>query len=219
MNTKVKYFIIILSCLIVFVSSNHVYALPSIFNLVIDASASVSEKDFTKANKVVSEFIELLHERSKYHEDERADWLSVNWFGGADSYDGTSFINCSNILKMAFLSEFLDGKKHPKHDYTAIYSAIEWGTKEVIHRDLLLPGYYLKTLIIVTDGEDNNSPEKAKNFVKEFYPNDDIFLFVVGVGDNAQIKEFEKYSTKIVKINNFGELLGTLTLLIELIPN
>ncbi|KPA08790.1 von Willebrand factor, type A domain protein [Candidatus Magnetomorum sp. HK-1] len=214
---------IIYIIIIVFITINNtnLLAAPAMINLVFDSSGSVSISDFELANEVASEFAELLYKRSQLKIGERSDWLSVNWFGGAkrsSDYEITPFINCSDINQMGNLSRKLQGKKHPQYGYTAIYNAILLGSAQVIQKDMSIPGDYLKTVIIVTDGEDNDSDSNAKALVNKIFPNNNLLLFVVGVGKGARIDTFKQYAVDVLKIDSFNELLASLTLLLEILP-
>jgi len=196
-------------------------AAPAIVNLVFDASGSVSETDFHLANQIASEFAELLYQRSQVRIGERSDWLSVNWFGGAKNnqdYEIYPFFNCSDRSRLVYLSNTLQEKQHPKYGQTAIYNAILIGSAHVAQQSFMLPGDYLKVVILVTDGEDNDSSIYDKNSVKQLFPNDQIFLFVVGVGNGAKVDAFKPYAISVSQIDSFNELLATLTIFLEFIP-
>ncbi len=224
MNTIFKRFVSILCCVLIVTAVDQACAcdyVPAIFNIVLDASGSVSRNDFQKANQIVADFIRLIHARAHEHPGQLADWVMVNWFGGdmrAYQYGGTRFINGSDHGAIKVLYKVLQSARHPRHNYTAIYSAIEQATIEVVEQDRMLRSHYAKFVILVTDGVDNDSSNRARRVIKRLYPDDDLFLIVVGVGDRAGVGEFRGLADEVVRINQFDQLLAVLTLTLELLP-
>lgn len=190
---------------------------PVIVNVVLDASGSVSDADFAKANQAAARFADLLYRRSQAHPDQPCDWISVNWFGGANEYGGTRFINCSRLLEMAALSAHLRGKEHPKYNATGIYNAIVGGTNEIIDRDNSLPYNYLRVLIVVTDGQNNSSTQEAVRSVRSFYPSNNFTLMVVGVGGGAQVSEFKSVADHVENVDDFDALGAALVASLEIL--
>jgi len=190
-------------------------SVPAIVDVVLDASASVSESDFRKAGEAVSRFAQELYARSHDHPGERSDWLTVNWFGGEDEFRGTRWINCSNTVEMAALAAHLESRKHPKHDSTAIYSALAAATAEVREHDSGLPGLYASIVILVTDGQDNQSPEEIKQLMRIYYPDDSIILVIIGVGRGADVAEFESIADDVDTVDNFDALGAALIATLE----
>lgn len=221
--TSVKRFIGIIVFIACITLSSQTFAqsgqyFPAMVNLVLDRSKSMEERDFRIMLQVVAEFAEVLHTRAALHPGEWADQLTVNLFGGylrSNDYQELPFINCSQVAQIALLEDELTTMV-PKYGYTAIYNAIVRGTNQMIDQDQKLPGDYLKMLIVVTDGKDNDSAEAAKRSVREFYPNDTILLVVVGVGNEAHVDEFKNDADLVIHLNQFDELLATLTLLLEM---
>lgn len=194
------------------------YHIPLIINILVDASGSVTEQEFWLTNRMIADFTGELHQRAHRNPGERADWISVNWFGNHDQYRGTRFVNGSHCNDMKALQDLLLRQEHPRHNYTAIYSAIVEGTNEVIQLDRRLPELYAKVVIVVTDGRDNKSPQRVKNEVKRFYPNEDFFLVVIGVGNKADIYEFSRTADEVVRIDRFDDLLDELLRVLDVIP-
>lgn len=192
--------------------------IPMITNILVDASGSVSERDFQVANQMIAKFVDELYQRSFRYPGELADWISVAWFGADDQYQGTRFINASSYREMSLLYELLLTQQHPKHGHTAIYKAIVNATNDVIDLDNGLPGRYVKLIIVVTDGEDNDSTQRAKTSVKAFYPNEEFFLVTIGVGNKPDIRAFQGIATELIRINQFDELLEQLIRVLDVIP-
>jgi uncharacterized protein YegL len=197
-------------------------ALPVVINLLLDASSSVSESDFRIANQTVAKFAEACYYRSQINPREPADWIAVNWFGGHNTkveYVGTPFINCSDLSKMALLSRGLESLAHPKYQHTAIYDALATATDQVLRRDSMLPKDYLKVVVLVTDGEDNDSSPQAINRIRQHYPSDAVYLALVGVGSTARVEDLQRHAAQVTRIDNFGELLGALLVILQAVPS
>ena len=190
--------------------------MPAIYNIILDGTASISEEDFHKANEQIVKFAELLNARSQTNIGERADMLTVNYFGTHKQYDGTIFINCSDAKKLNVLYYMLHTKEHPKFGATAIYSAIAVAAGEVMLKDEELPGQYLRSIILITDGEDNDSPADIKNKIRQIFPNPKINLFVISVG-TSKTSEFEGVADKVIPINDFGSLGAALVITTQIL--
>lgn len=189
--------------------------LPAIINVCLDASGSVSQADFKTANNAVARFANMLYSRSQRNRGKRCDWLTVNWFGGNEDFEGTHWINCSDQDDMHTLQSHLRTRGHPAFGNTAIYTAIAMGTVEIVERDRSLPGAYLPVLIIVTDGQDTQSPYEVRNLVNELYPNCPVLMMVIGVGSSASIGEFRAIADYVETIQDFDQLSGALLAALE----
>jgi len=191
---------------------------PAIIDVVIDGSGSVSEEDFEKAELAVMEFTKALYVRSLFHGGQLSDWLSVNFFGGDEDYGGSIFVNCSDEIKMQALLNWIFKKNHPKYNNTAIYTATAKAFLEVsVHeKGLGTPGgTYLKNIILITDGEDNSKDQEMKKLVKASFPNDEINLFLIGVGSGSNLDKFKNVADHVMMIDNFDELAAILFLILE----
>jgi hypothetical protein len=188
----------------------------TIIDIVLDLSGSIKKPQFKQANAAANRVVNLCHERSKLHPGERADFLSVNWFGSHRRYEGTKFINCSNRLEMSVLSSHLDSKKYKPLGDTAIYSAILQAADESLGREKMGTGKYLKVIIVVTDGKDTNSPQEVKRLVRTLFPNPSFFLAVIGVGPKANVSEFKEVADHINNISNFDALAISIMATVEL---
>ena len=193
--------------------------MPVIYTIIIDSSASVSEPDFSKANEAVALFLELLYQKSQALPGSQADWVSIAWFGGNNEYYQSPYYNCSENSSIKTLQYLALYATHPKLDHTAIYSAIGYSLYNMVKMDGDLPGDYLKITVMITDGEDNNSPDDHKALIKQLYPNIYNYLFVVGVGNNAKISEFASLTSdnNIYNIDNFDQLGAILAIIGEFI--
>jgi len=209
--------VVLIATLMVVCSVTSAFAYtPAIIDVVIDGSGSVSNEDIAKAKLAVAGFAEALYERSQLHPGELADWLSVNFFGGDTDYQGSKFINCSHARGMEALLYWIDGKNHPKYQNTAIYTAIARAVLEVTAHGSGLPGgAYMKNIILISDGEDNSKDKEMKKLITERFPNNEVNLFLIGVGKASNLNEFKNVADQIMMIDNFDQLAGILLLILE----
>ena len=191
--------------------ASHSLAMPAIYNVILDGTSSVSEEDFRKANEAIQGFAKLLNVRSQANIGERADMLSVNYFGGPKEYTGTRFINCSDADGLNSLDSEIGSKEHPKYGSTAIYSAIAYASVEVVEEDSKLPGQYMMSIILITDGDDNDSPDDIKEAIQKNFPNPKVNLFVITVGASVDVK-LANAADKVIPIDDFGALGAALVL-------
>lgn len=202
--------------------STAVYAMPAIFNLVLDGTGSMSDAQFRTQVNSAREFIMACHQRSQQRgrAGERSDWIVVNLFGGPNEYRGPRFANCSNRADIEAMRRWLDNRPHPRWNSTAIYNAIVSGTMEVKRKWASLPGDYMQVLIVVTDGQDTSSTQQAKNSVRSYYGSgsDQVFLYMIGVtsAGRAGLREFESVADRTIAIGEFSELQSSLFILLSL---
>jgi uncharacterized protein YegL len=216
MKTKLRH--VFLGCLICFCFASTAVAAPTIFTLVLDASGSIEEKDFDTMNLAAGNFIDEIYEASQLpiNIGERADFLSVVWFGGNDQYMQLPYINGSNGSQLTVLTQQMRQLKHPNHGHTAIYTALAKATVASIEHDKNLPGFYNNMIILITDGKDTQSPNDVKQVIRNIYPNNRITLAIVGVGQQATPtylnNEFGGIADDIRHLNKFDELAALLAL-------
>lgn len=195
------------------------HANPVIATLILDASGSVSEQDFRTMNKAGREFIDEIYEISQTRPGQRADWVSVAWFGGRDQYRQTPYINGSNKTQLDVITSEMRTMRHPNYGNTAIYSALLKGTLAAAERDSTLPGQYGHIMILVTDGQENHSPQEIKHAVRQLYPNDAVFLAIVAVGGGVSLdyvqKEFGGIADHVQHIENFDALVAVLSFILR----
>lgn len=191
---------------------------PAIYDVILDGTGSMSEEHFRASCKAVAALADRLYDRALRRPGQLSDWLAVNYFGGPDDFEGTIFINCSDRKSLDKLKEWLLTKQHPKYGKTAIYSAIGHGLLEVMDHDSKLPGYFVKMLIVITDGEDNGSPAPLKQEIKQLFPNTDLHLIVIGVGDGAKAaQEFKDDANHIETLSSFDKLADALVAVTDLV--
>lgn len=197
--------VLVLVVFLSFGSEAHAYK-PMIHKILIDASGSISNSDFRTMNAAVANFIDILYKRSQVHLGQAAEWVSISWFGGEQEYESTIFINCSNKTQMEQAKLMLLTMSHPQYESTGIYSAICYGTIETMEQDKKLPYAYFKDLVLITDGDDNASAAEYISAVRSNYPNEQVYLFVVGVGTQAVVRQFAPLATSVEHVDNFDAL-------------
>lgn len=185
------------------------------YTFIIDASGSVSESDFEEANENIAEALAMLYAQAERNPGEDANFVSVAWFGGEDDYNYTNYCNGSNYDDMNYAYQECLYKTHPKYGATAIYSAILYGTLTAMDFEDAVGWDYLNVIFLITDGEDGDSPADHKEMIENYYPNNDAYLCVIGVGSGAKIGEFKSIADDIVSINGFGELFDTIAYIQE----
>ncbi|CAK0781108.1 putative VWFA domain-containing protein [Gammaproteobacteria bacterium] len=192
-------------------------------NIVIDGTVSVTDSDFDREKQAVINFLDGCYAKAQSRPGLLTDFVSVNIFGGKDQYRGFPFINCNNHVEIMNLTSELTRYKHPKYVSTGIYSAIQKGIYELQIKRKILPRQYiyLKTLVVVTDSRDKDSPNDVKDKVTNYDRGlcDDVFFYLIGIGAGGQlgIQEFNNVADKTLLIGSFGDLkeplVGVLTLL------
>jgi len=193
---------------------------PMIINVVLDGSASISGRDLGKEKLAVIKFVKVLYARSQIHGGQLCDWLSINYFGGDNDYDGTKFVNCSDEQRMSAMGAWVYAKEHPKYGNTAIYTAIGKAFVEIGQHEQNLKGKgvsentYVKNIILITDGQDNSKNERLKNLVKRTFPTEHVNLFLIGVGSESNLKQFDGIADTILMIANFDELIKALLIIL-----
>jgi len=206
--------IILIAILFIFPATSVFAHTPSIVSLVIDGSVSMERKDFEKANVAFMKFADTLYERSTWYPYPHPDWLSLNYFGGDNDYDGTRFVNCSDAHEILRIEQHAYQQKHPRYGKTAIYTAIGRAIRkmEAHEKSLRKPDvFHVKTIILITDGKDSSSDDELKEEVKNA-PNYSIQLFLIG-GPGSDIKQFEEVADWVVPLDSFDELELTLLLM------
>ena len=205
------------ACVMVF-SVQTALAVPTVTKILVDGTGSVSQSDFDKAREAVVKATVLFYERAQENPGKLSDWLSVSFFGGDNDYDGTIFINCSDLDRMGALGAWVLTKQHPQFGSTAVFTAIGKGYYEISEKQQSLPtNSYLKNIIVITDGQDNSGDAQLKRLVTTSFPNDESMLMVIGVGKEFNPAPFRNVANMVVHIKNFDELLVAIMVALEAI--
>ena len=181
----------------------------TIYNVLLDATGSISEQDRMKENAVAAGFIKLLYKTNSERAatGEPADQISVAWFGGHGKYAPTPYFFTSNVAQMTQLLGIL-GKEIPKLEDRAIYSAILVATKQTVqHEKDLGHSEDRNAILLFTGGKDTQSPHQVMQLVSLLYPNEEVRLMVVGVGPEAQVQDFSGIADEVVHIDNKDRLV------------
>ena len=193
---------------------------PSIFHVLMEGTASVSEQDFKKANLALIEFAKVLLAKTRRIETGTSnDWLSVNYFGTDYDYNWHKQVSCADFIDMMRLATKLYNQKHPEFaDNTAIYSAIGTAVNELRafeKRLAVSADTYIKNIILLAVEQDRSIHANLIKNVKKTCPktNDHFNLFIIGVGPYTDLSEFDALADMIWNINDFDELTNVLILL------
>lgn len=188
---------------------------PFSYTFILDASGSISSKDFKELNSNIADVIDYLYDQSQNYIGQTANQISVAWFGGNDKYVSTPYYNGSDKTKMNELFSELKNKTHPSFPSTAIYSAIWKGINAAESLDAEKKVYYQKVIFLITDGQDNNSPAEYMPLFRQRFPDDEIILIVIGVGDGARVNDFVGYADFVNSIDKFDDISTTILYLNE----
>jgi hypothetical protein len=183
---------------------------PMITVLLVDGTGSITQDDFNLEKVAAVKFGVFYYARSQVNPLARSDWLAINFFGNRELYAGTETIKCDDEEVLAKNLSSVVAYPHPKSDATAIYTAIARALLEANEIDKKLPGEYIKNIIVVTDGLENQSDPQMKELVRKSFPNNYVNLFMVGVGKDANLKEFEDIADICLHIDNYDALLKAL---------
>jgi len=203
---------------LVLLSAASAQAAPAIIDVLVDGTGSMRTPDFKKANEAVIEFIDAIYARSQRRGGELADFISVNYWGSDKDYDGTRFINGSDLERLLKLAVWVNSKQHPKYGNTHTYSAIAKALLEVRDFEQKLPvsgDTYYKFIVVITDGQDNDRNTQIKKQVRANFPNQYIHLFVIGVGSAADVSEFRGVADLVQNINSFDRLTAAMLAVLD----
>lgn len=203
---------------VMLLSAQTALAVPTITKILVDGTGSVSQSDYDKAREAVVKATVLFYARAQENPGKLSDWLSVSFFGGDKDYDGTVFINCSDLDRMGALGAWILTKQHPQFGSTAVFSAIGKGYFEISEKQESLPrNAYLKNIIVITDGQDNSGDAQLKRLVTSSFPNKDSVLMVIGVGKDFNPAPYTNVADKVLHIRNFDDLLVAIMVALEAI--
>ncbi len=195
-------FVVFVVCSLVFAG----YALaeidhiPLLMKILVQGNVSISPEQLEVVNEFLSDLATRLVIRTDEHLLQEPDRISIVHFGDAEESTGTKFLDCSNLREMERLYEVLNTMGHPQYTSAAIYDALAQETYEMLQRNKMLPGSYLKVVVLLTDGTDTGSTPQAKDFIKKVYPRKDIYFVVVGLDDQTKTEELRKIADYMGKI-------------------
>ncbi|MBR8828189.1 MAG: hypothetical protein DSM107014_09885 [Gomphosphaeria aponina SAG 52.96 = DSM 107014] len=94
----------------------------------------------------------------------------------------------------------------------ALYDAIKIGSQELLLIDRELPYNYLKVVLVITDGGDNDSCTSLTDL--SYFLETDLCLCVIGVGNSTQrqLQKLDTYALSTHSIAQFADLYQAMTI-------
>ncbi len=212
-------FVVFVVCLLlsaqVWAEMDHV---PMSVNFVFDVSEEASQEEVQQAYDFVAGFVKLMHVRAHAYSEAPSDWVAVRWSVDDYQYDGVPFLAASDCEAMDQLYEMLRSQDHSDKQYaTSTFGAIVQGTNQLVEHAAPLPDSVWKSVILITDSHGTDVSHQARIVVERSHPVD-IPLFVVKLGALAAQDEFQGITPNIFSIEQFGQFLGNLVRMREMLP-
>lgn len=189
--------------------------IPWIVGLCIDCTISISDRNFKTMKSEIINFLANIHYRAGRLQGLPSDFVSVTAFKDSDDIYGPS--RPIDIVKMDMagnvneLCGWVDRLKNTGRA-TALYDAIQISAQELVSIDNRLPHRYLKVVIAVTDGIDNDSSISCGNL--PFPNNQGIHLAVIGVGSEgkSELARIKNKATSTHSISEFSDLFEAISI-------
>ncbi|WP_129670871.1 vWA domain-containing protein [Candidatus Chloroploca sp. Khr17] len=189
--------------------------IPWLLGICFDCTISISERDFATAKREVCNFLHNVNYRARLLPGQPSDFISVtafkenhNIFGPAKPLNITKMDRTGHVEALCNWIQNLrrDGSR------TALYDAIAIASRELATLDAQLPYRYLKVVLAITDGEDNDSRLKLADL--GYFHTTSQHLAVVGVGNgaNRELRQLGQYATSVHAISRFEDLFKAITI-------
>jgi len=187
---------------------------PWLLGICVDCTVSISERDFATAQRELTRFLQTVHQRSYDLPGLPSDFVSLTAFKEKDKIFGPRpplhLVKMDQASHVGALCNWVmslsrDGSA------TALYDAVRVASSELVDVDRQLPHNYLKVVIAITDGEDNDSRTTLDEL--RYFATTSLSLAVIGVGDgsNAELKRLGRYAASVYRIDGFGDLFEAIT--------
>ena len=191
---------------------------PWLLGICFDCTVSINERDFATAQDEVALFLGNVHRRSHMLPGLPSDFVSMTAFKDCDDIFGPpapiSLVKMDDRDHVGALCGWVkrlkrDGRK------TALYDSIRIASGELLEIDRRLPANYLKVVLAITDGQDNDSRYTLDEL--SYFNKTDLNLAVIGVGDDsaAELKRLSRYAASSHGIGRFEDLYKAITLSIR----
>lgn len=179
---------------------------PVLISFVVDASASVSQADFRVANEALVAYVNQIRARTLIHSDVPSSIALVDYFGGPDEgLRGPSAL-IADLPSVAAMTRSLEDLPHPSYGSTAIYSGLRRSLERAARAEELMDYDFRNVVIVITDGADNASSASDRRFIQGRFPREDTVLFVLGVGPDAVLGEFDGVADGVSFVDGFRRL-------------
>lgn len=188
---------------------------PWLLGICFDCTVSISETDFRTAQQELVNFILNVHRRATFLPQLPSDFISVTAFKDKNKIFGPSAP--LNVVKMdrqdhvVGLCQWINSLKRDGAS-TALYDAIAIASQELVTIDQRLPYQYLKVILAITDGEDNDSRTSLSNL--NYFNSTNLNLAVIGVGNStsSELRRLGQYATSVHSISRFADLYKAITI-------
>ncbi|AKV71177.1 VWA domain-containing protein [Microcystis panniformis] len=188
---------------------------PWLLGVTVDCTASISNRDFAIAKDQLIKFLVATHLRGRSLPGLPSDFVSVTAFKDRRNIFGPpqplNVVKMDNESHVAALCQWVNNLRNDGGS-TALYDAIKIASSELVAMDSYLPYQYLKLVLAITDGGDNNSNTRLQDL--SYFLNSNLCLSVIGVGSSAssQLSSISRYATSTHSIGNFGDLYQAMTI-------
>ncbi len=188
---------------------------PWLLAVCFDCTLSIPREQFPVAKRELCNFLFNVHRRARLLPRQPSDFLSVVAFEDQRKVYGPrpplQVVKMDQASHVGALCDWVSNLKREGRR-TALYDAVRVGSGIVDQLDRRLPHRYLKVVVAITDGEDNDSRTRLEEL--GFFARKSSNLAVIGVGgaSNGAIRELGPYATSTHEIGDFGGLYRALTI-------
>jgi|SRR5215208_2662438 len=191
---------------------------PWILGMCIDCTVSISDKDFEAMQGGIKDFLLNVHRRSYDLPDLPSDFIALTAFKDKDEIFGPPSplreVKMDQSGHVDALCQWVDRLKNDGKA-TALHDAIVIASDEVQEIDSRLANDYLKIIVAITDGEDNDSRTPLSQL--QYFRTTDLHLAVIAAGNTAspELRALDKFATSTHAIDRFDELFYAITITVE----
>ncbi|MFP4363217.1 MAG: vWA domain-containing protein [Spirochaetia bacterium] len=179
---------------------------PVLYSIVLDASGSITHEDFRTANDMIFDYISQLEARSFVQDTEFSMIVLMSHFGGPQDFNEAPPCIITQQDMVDNLRNWMSITPHPQYGETAIYSALSSAYRRNMMVENRLETEYLNVILLITDGADNSSTKEDSEYIQSIFPTDEALVFIIGVGNGADVGEFVRYADNVTTVNNFRDI-------------
>lgn len=195
-------------------------AVPWILGISLDLSGSVSN-ELAAMKEAVTVFLSNIYRRSRQLSGNLSDWVVLNGFREdmvIGPPDFLEVVKMDDVSCVAMLNEWVESLE--AKGATPMYDGIGIAATDVLRVTRSLPSdVYIKAVIGITDGQENNSRQWSLKKLEHFFACSGIHLAGIGVGSagKAAVQVFEDagIATSTHAIQDFSELYYAMTTIME----
>ena len=184
---------------------------PWLLGICLDCTKSISQPQFRVAQNKLTQFLLAVHRRST--QSYPPDLVALTAFKDHRQIfgpDRTPVVSMDRAGEVGAMCDWVSALRADGR-LTALYDAVVIAAAELVEIDEWLRYEFLKTVIVITDGINNDS--KASLDDLSFFENSSINLAVIGVGNacHSQLKSLERYAAITYGIHGFEGLMDAMT--------